>query len=254
MSDTNRWRFGETNPLLAAVDATTVVEIGDLLYFDGDDAKPASSQSDQLSESANQALFATNFIGVSAQHSADGDVADIRVDSDGVFEFACAASTWEVGDLVGVVEAAGGTSLEDQTVAAVARPELAIGHVVRREPSSATSVLVRIRSRVAHGTTGLDAEQRNNSNVEVLTANKTLTAADARIQVLDPGGEPRDVTLPPEAASAGVDFLVHNSADAAEALTVKDDGGGTVCTPGQSETAWLVCDGTTWRGIVGANN
>lgn len=254
MADTNRWRFGETNPLLAAVDTATTIEIGDLLFLDVDDVKPAASQPDQLSEAANQALFVSRFIGVAAQRSSNGDTEDLRVDTDGVFEFACSASTWEVGDLVGVREAAGGINLENQQVQSVSRPEVAIGHVVRREPAAVTAVRVRIRPHVAHGTTGLDLEQRNTSNVETLAANKTLAASDRRIQVLDPGGVGRDVTLPPEAASAGLDFIVHNAADAAETLTIKDGAGSTVSTPAQNETAWVFCDGTTWRGIVGANN
>ncbi len=42
MSDHMRWRYGDTNAVVAAVDADTVIEIGDLLWQDVDDAKPAS--------------------------------------------------------------------------------------------------------------------------------------------------------------------------------------------------------------------
>jgi hypothetical protein len=52
MSDKMRWRYGDTNPVVAAVDSSTVIEIGDLLYQDTDDAKPASSQADQGSDSS----------------------------------------------------------------------------------------------------------------------------------------------------------------------------------------------------------
>lgn len=254
MADTNRWRFGETNPLTAAVDPATVIEIGDLLYLDGDDVKPASDQADQGSEAANQALFATGFVGVAAQRSRSGEADDVRIDTDGVFEFACAADTWEVGDLVGVAEASSGMALENQTVVAVSRPELAIGHVVRREPSAVTRVRVRLQSRTAGPATGLFAEARNGSSVEALSGNVVLSAASARIQVLDPDGTGRDVTLPPESASRGLDFIIRNAADAAEVLTIKDDGGATICTPTQNETAWLFCDGAAWRGLVGAHN
>ena len=60
--------------------------------------------------------------------------------------------------------------------------------------------------------------------------------------------------ITPKAASAGLDFYIHNAADAAEVLTIKEDGGTTICTPTQNETAYVYCDGTTWRGLVGANN
>ena len=51
MSDKMRWRYGDTNPVVAAVDSATVIEIGDLVYQDVDDAKPAASQADQGSAS-----------------------------------------------------------------------------------------------------------------------------------------------------------------------------------------------------------
>jgi hypothetical protein len=83
-------------------------------------------------------------------------------------------------------------------------------------------------------------------NVETLAANKTLTGADATFQHLDPGGAGRDVTLPAEATSGGRSFRILNTADAAEDLTVKDDGASTIVTISQNEAAWLICDGTSW--------
>ena len=74
-----------------------------------------------------------------------------------------------------------------------------------------------------------------------------------RIQSLDPGGSGREVTLPVAAPKlAGLDFLIENTADAAEVLTVKD-GGVTICTPTQNENAYVWCDGVAWRGTVGAS-
>ena len=254
MADTFRLRHDDVDKFLGAVDSATVIEIGDLLYHDSDDVKPASSQTDQLSEEANQSLFASKFGGVAMQASDTGDTDAIRVATDGIFEFACPSGTWEIGDLVGASEDSGGTGLEDQQVESVSRPENAIGFVAQREASAVTSVKVRLLSREAGLIQLLRLEKRQSSNVETLAATKTLTADDARIHVLDPDGAGRDVNLPPEAASAGLDYYIHNSADAAEVLTIKDDGGGTVCTPSQNETAYLFCDGTTWRGLVGANN
>ena len=42
MTDKMRWRYGDTNPVVAAVAAATVIEIGDLLYQDTNNAKPAA--------------------------------------------------------------------------------------------------------------------------------------------------------------------------------------------------------------------
>src|SRR3990167_2708815 len=101
MPDKMRWRYGDMNSVDAKVDAETVIEVGDLLYQDTDDAKPASSQADQGSETVNQELFADKFLGVAMQRSRAGDTAPIRVATTGVFEFDCPSGSFELGDLVG---------------------------------------------------------------------------------------------------------------------------------------------------------
>lgn len=151
MSDKMRWRYGDTNPVVAAVDAATAIEIGDLLYQDVDDARPASKAADQGSETANQEWFADRFLGVAMQRSRVGDTSPIRVATTGVFEFDCPSSTFELGDLVGVDENAAGDALMNQQVAKVAASRYAIGRVARRAASAASSVLVDIRSTVMTG-------------------------------------------------------------------------------------------------------
>lgn len=151
MADQMRWRYGDTNPVVAAVDADTVIEIGDLVWLDVDDAKPAALQADQGTEPANQELFADKFLGVAMQRSRSGDTQPIRVATTGVFELECPAGTFELGDLVGADENAAGTALLNQQVAPVAESRYAIGRVARRVPASATNVLVDIRSTVMTG-------------------------------------------------------------------------------------------------------
>jgi len=145
VGDKMRWLWGDTNPVLAAVDSETVIEIGDLLFQDTDDAKPAS-------EAANQERFADAFLGVAMQRSRAGDTDPIRVATTGVFEFDCRAGTFELGDLVGGDDNGAGSDLLNQWVAQVPRAEplaaCAIGRVARREPLATTTVLVDIRSRV----------------------------------------------------------------------------------------------------------
>ena len=151
MSDKMRWRYGDTNPVVAAVDSAIEIEIGDLLYLDTDDTKPASSQADQGTETANQELFADKFLGVAMQRSPVGDTDPIRVATTGVFEYDCPSGTFELGDLVGADENADGDALVNQQVAKVAASKYAVGRVAKRVAAAATIVLVDIRSTVMTG-------------------------------------------------------------------------------------------------------
>jgi hypothetical protein len=146
-----RWRYGDTRPVVAAVDAATVIEIGDLVYQEVDDARPASAQADQGTESGNQQLFATKFLGVAMQRSPAGDTDPVRVATSGVFEFGCPGTSFQLGDLVGVDEDSSGAKLCDQQVAKVATSPLAIGRVAKRVPDARESVLIEICSTVMSG-------------------------------------------------------------------------------------------------------
>jgi hypothetical protein len=150
MSDKMRWRYGDTNPVIAAVDASTVIEIGDLVYQETDDARPASMQADQGTKTANQELFGNKFLGVAMQRSRAGETTPIRVATTGVFEFDCASANFELGDMVGVDENAAGTALLNQQVAKVGLAKYAVGRDAKRQ-SSATTVLIDIRSTVMTG-------------------------------------------------------------------------------------------------------
>ena len=131
MSDSMRWRYGDTNPVVLAVDSGTVIEIGDLVYLDTDDAKPASAQADQSSEVANQLLFASTFAGVAMQ----ARPRETRTRSAWPL-LACsnssiAATTFEVGDLIGSKEASNGTQLENQVVTKVSTTNKSLGRCVK---------------------------------------------------------------------------------------------------------------------------
>ncbi|MBN1393743.1 MAG: hypothetical protein JW959_01745 [Pirellulales bacterium] len=151
MSDRMRWRYGDTNPVVAAVDSGTIIEIGDLVWQDADDAKPASDITDQGSETANQEALADAFLGVAMQRSRNGDDAPIRVATTGVFEFDCPSGTFELGDLVGADENAAGDALLNQQVDKVAAAAYAIGRIAKRQAASVTSVLIDVRSTVMTG-------------------------------------------------------------------------------------------------------
>ena len=83
-----------------------------------------------------------------------------------------------------------------------------------------------------------------------LSGDLALTTDHPAVVKLDPGGAGRTITLEAESGAAGRFRLVVNSADAAEVLTINDDGGSEVSSPTQSEAALLYCDGTSWTEIA----
>jgi hypothetical protein len=151
VANTMRWRYGDTSPVMLPVDATTVIEIGDLVYLETDDARPASAAADAGTEAANQEAFHDKFAGIAMQASRNGDTQPIRVATAGVFEFDCLSGTYEVGKLIGADENAGGTALEKQIVTPVATANLAIGRCAKRVNPAATRVLVDIVSTMQRG-------------------------------------------------------------------------------------------------------
>jgi hypothetical protein len=146
-----RWRYGDTQPVVIPVDSATVIEVGDLVYLETDDARPAGQQTDAGSEAGNQEAFHDKFAGVALQRSRSGDTAPIRVATRGVFEFDCASATFEVGALIGSCENSGGNALLSQQVKGVATANLAVGRCVQRVNPATTRVLLEIVSTVVHG-------------------------------------------------------------------------------------------------------
>jgi microcystin-dependent protein len=86
------------------------------------------------------------------------------------------------------------------------------------------------------------------ANVESLSANKTLTDADAAIQYLNPNGANRDVTLP-ALGTGNHQFIITNTAGATYTLTVKTAGAVTVITiqPGHAVTVFSGGASGNWR-------
>jgi hypothetical protein len=151
MANTMRWRYGDTCPVMLPVDSATVIEIGDMVYLDTDDAKPASSQTDQGSKASNQQLFHDVFAGVAMQASRSGDTQPIRVATSGVFEFDCVSTTLEVGDIIGPDANGAGTALTNGTVIKVSNANAAIGRCAKRLNPAGTHCLVDIVSGILKG-------------------------------------------------------------------------------------------------------
>lgn len=257
-------KYPNMEVLTYAFDGTLRVDVDDLMYHTGDDAKPATSQADALTEEANQRLFARNFCGVAKERKVVGETAASTVDvvPDWVGEMPCASSAFEVGDLLAIDEAASGTALERQKLVKTTDAGLAIGYCVKREASAVTTVLCRLIARATPysvgGSVSASGLPRNSSsNIETLAADKTLTVNDAPTQVLDPAGA-RKVLLPEVGAAlaaGATSFWIRNTADAAEVITVKDSTDTlTVGTPTQNESILCILAGGVWYGLVGFHN
>jgi hypothetical protein len=151
MANIMRWRYGDTNPVMAAVASETVIEIGDLVGQVSGAAVPASALEDLGSEAGNQEAFHDLFLGVAMQCSPAGSTEPIRVATTGVFELDCLSATLELGDMLGADEDGAGTALLSQTVAKVVTANLAVGRCVKRVNPAGTRVLVDVVSTVACG-------------------------------------------------------------------------------------------------------
>lgn len=110
-----------------------------------------------------------------------------------------------------------------------------------------------MRERIATWPTSR-ASRFSAATEETLSGNRTVSVEEIEEYnafAFDPGGSGRNVSLPSESFCEGVYLYIANTADAAEILTVQNDGGDTIVTPTQSEAAFIWCDGTSWYGLVG---
>lgn len=162
-----------TLPRLCAVDSAKVIKVGDLLYMDTDDVKPFDQFTWDTSITVTNRKLRTRFAGVALDESPSGTSDDIRVGTAGVYEFTCAAATFEIGDLVGLVKQTG-NYVENRQVVKVKDPALAIGRVYERYSSNTTVVKVEIFPPASGNGKGIPEVKR------FLTVNPAdLTAAAA---------------------------------------------------------------------------
>lgn len=152
MPDNFRYRYGDTNPVEAAVDSAVVIEIGDLVALVSGKAVPADDFADSGTLAENQEAFHDLFLGVAQQRSRAGDTDPIRVATSGTFEFDIASATLGLGALVGPAGTgeANAVGVANQTVISVATPNLAVGRV-QDAIASATKVKVNVESVIMTG-------------------------------------------------------------------------------------------------------
>jgi hypothetical protein len=167
MSDKQRYRNGNVNAISMIPDTAAAIHVGDLVFRDPTSykARPASGMANQGSEGNNQYEFHNLFAGVALKRGGaleSGEVSfnlnplpsQILVATTGDFEFDCAATAWQPGDLVGPANNTGGTALEGQTVKKVTTQARSIGVAVPSPTSigqSKTTVIVRIMNTIIDG-------------------------------------------------------------------------------------------------------
>ena len=138
MANRLRLRSGQVQLVRVRVGESTVIEAGDLVYLDGNAAKPAKDFAWGGSLGATQSSFADVFLGVAHQPSADGESHDISVDVSpmSVYEMDVAAGAYEVGDDLGPDESS--MALMNQQVELVTPGGRGIARAVEYRTSATT--------------------------------------------------------------------------------------------------------------------
>lgn len=245
--------------------ASKAISVGDLIYWDGTNCRPLSDWTLLGTQTLDQQALATKFMGVAtsgriaAQASSVWPADYLEICGNTPYLADCASATFEIGDLVGIVRNGGATAILDQNVVAVTMPALAIGEVIRREPTAVTSVLIRVYGKQGFeggnnpNAQGIGSQQ--GTGVTALTdANQTLTPSSTPILNMVPTAA-RNVKLPVEANSQRLVFFFTNNSAGAFSVTFQSSAAGSIKGNGvvpQNKTGYFWCDGTNWNGLVSA--
>ena len=131
-----RYSFNTTNPVMAEVDTTSAIALGDLVAQVSGEVISAADFTWTTDLATTQGNFTTAFLGLSGQTKL-ADVAkiygnsvanQIRIDCSGIYEGDYTGSALVIGDYVGPSSAA--NVLLPQSLVKVATASLAIGRVV----------------------------------------------------------------------------------------------------------------------------
>ncbi len=249
----NRTKIRKSDPKKArvyAVDSATVIEVGDAVYQEINDIRPAGDLTYGASLADAQTQFAKQFVGIAMQASANGETAPITVYGAGEFEFDCAAAQFEIGDAVGMDDNAGGTALIPQQVIAVGENGIgAIARITKRYSANVTRVVAEILPHAGRALTPIPIPLYQGlitAAVDFLTAWPvlfpfklvrvdaivTVLTAGACVVTIDKGATSLDDTLTIPTASAVGDVTTATMDDATgddifnmgDTLTIKGDG------------------------------
>jgi len=157
MSNKLRFRSGQVELHKVRVDSGTVIEAGDLVWLDTNDAKPAADFTWTTDLATTQAAFAAVFLGVAHQSSAGGETADISVDLSpfSIYEFDVDSDTYELGDLMGPDNLS--TDLTNQKLTNVGSSGLAIARAAEYKPAASSLLRVQFASAFHPGSANVNA-------------------------------------------------------------------------------------------------
>ncbi len=246
--------------ITAPFPASTAIAVGDLLWSNSGVAAKASAIADLGSLALNQADFRPKFLGVAgdqrlASETSTGNDSRRLVITEGIFDCDCDSATFEIGDPIGIARSA--TPLnENQKVVGVTSFELAIGFVVKREPSAVTKVRCLLSS-IRFGVFNKASSHffQGQGVIAASDADTTLTVAQigaASSATMTPTAA-RKLILPAVAQSAGLRLLVSNLAAATHAINVRNPGdSATVVSIPATKSGMVWCDGSAWYGLAGA--
>ncbi len=152
-----RFRSGQVHLRKVRVAAITVIKAGDLIWLDGNVAKPAADFDWNTNFTTTQADFAALFLGIAHQPSAAGDTAPISVDvsPESVYEFDVSPSTFELGQTLGPDELSG--SLMSQTLEATTVTTTAIARAAEYTTGNVSALRVSFASAFTTASTNVNA-------------------------------------------------------------------------------------------------
>lgn len=145
-----RWKRGDIKPIEVKVLPDTLIETGDMLWMDKDDAKPACLFPTGIFVDPETAImsFVSNFLGIAMESSQKGEIKPVKIATSGTFEMDCDGS-FKKDELVGpdikaimeTLKAHLPVRIPNQQVAKTFHRELSIGKVIE---TADNSVLIAI--------------------------------------------------------------------------------------------------------------
>jgi len=148
MANLYAFRSGQMKLVRYNVDADTVIEKGDMLWFESSDelVAPADDFPWDTNIATTQAGFADVFAGIANEPSAAGESDPISVDisPDSVYEMPCASAAYVPGATLGP-DKASGDALLSQTLEGAASAS-SVARVVEQTSGAVTKVRVQFAS------------------------------------------------------------------------------------------------------------